>query len=68
MAQANMQNRAGKIQHGGKRAGAGRKPRYGARMIHKSVRLPQDWIEQLCDEFGSFQKAIETLTSHHLAR
>jgi hypothetical protein len=52
--------------HGGKRDGAGRKPRFGIPMEQKTVRLPADWIERLVAEYGSFQKAIETLASDHL--
>lgn len=55
-----------KTQHGGKRQGAGRKPRFSARMTQKTVRLPQQWVDRLVEEFGSFQNAIETLASRHL--
>jgi hypothetical protein len=68
MGPANMQNHLSNNRHGGKRAGAGRKPRFGAPMLQKTVRLPKEWIDQLCEEFGSFQTAIETLASDHLAK
>jgi hypothetical protein len=51
---------------GGSRKGAGRRPRYGEPMIPKSVRLPQGWIDQLVEEFDSFQRAIETLVKNHI--
>lgn len=56
-----------KTQHGGTRPGAGRKPKHGARMAQKTIRLPQAWIDQLTDEYGTFQEAVESLVSHHLA-
>jgi hypothetical protein len=52
--------------HGGKRKGAGRKSRFSVPMKQKTVRLPPEWIAKLEREFGTFQKAIETLTSNHL--
>jgi hypothetical protein len=52
--------------HGGKRAGAGSKPRHGERMVQKTIRLPRGWIAQLVADFGSLQKAVETLASDHL--
>ena len=52
--------------HGGPRPGAGRKPRHGEPMVQKTVRLPQEWIDSLLDEFGTFQAAIETLVKNHL--
>ena len=53
-------------QHGGKRTGAGRKARFGIRMTQKTVRLPQEWVDKLVADYGSFQKAIETLVSSRL--
>lgn len=50
-----------KQQHGGVRPGAGRKPRHGTRMPQKTVRLPQEWIDELIEKYGSFQEAIEEL-------
>jgi hypothetical protein len=52
--------------HGGKRPGAGRKPRYRVPMEQKTVRLPPDWINRLTAEFDTFQNAIETLVKLHL--
>lgn len=51
--------------HGGKRAGSGRKPKFGLEMAHKSVRLPAAWVDRLVQEFGAFQKAIDELVSRH---
>ncbi len=51
---------------GGKREGAGRKPRHGERMQQKTIRLPPAWIRQLLAEFDTFQEAIETLVKTHL--
>ena len=55
-----------KTTHGGKRTGAGRKARFGAPMVQKTVRLPRQWIERLIAEFGSFQAGVESLVKHHL--
>jgi hypothetical protein len=55
-----------KKKHGGKRSGAGRKPRFSVPMQQKTVRLPPEWIAQLEQDFGSFQQAIETLVSRHM--
>ncbi len=52
--------------HGGKRKGAGRKPKHGTRMVQKTIRLPREWIAKLVAEYGSLQQAIETLSSKHL--
>lgn len=54
-----------KTKRGGKRSGAGRKPRYSARMTQKTVRLPPELIEKLISEYGSFQVAIESLVLEH---
>ena len=54
--------------HGGQRPGAGRPPRHGERMEQKSVRLPPAWIQQLLDDFPSFQHAIESLVQHYLSK
>lgn len=51
---------------GGKRQGAGRKPKHGERMAQKTIRLPRPWVDRLVAEFGSLQAAIETLSSKHL--
>jgi|GEM_PF-3011998 len=55
-------------QRGGKRPGAGRKPRYGIPKEQKTVRLPPEWVAQLIAEFGSFQDAVETLVKLHLEK
>ncbi|MGB1252506.1 MAG: hypothetical protein ACPG8W_17960 [Candidatus Promineifilaceae bacterium] len=54
-------------QHGGKRAGAGRKslPANQRKQV-KTVRLKQAQIDALIAEFGRFQDAIETLVNRHL--
>ena len=52
--------------HGGKRPGAGRKPRYGTPKEQKTFRLPPDWICRLVAEYGSFQDAVESLVKLHL--
>lgn len=52
--------------HGGRREGAGRKPKYGEPMKRIDVRLPPSWLAQLKEEFGSYQEAIETLVKTHL--
>lgn len=51
---------------GGQRPGAGRKPRHGERMIQKTVRLPPQWIDQLLDDFPSFQEAVEILVRRYI--
>lgn len=57
-----------RAQHGGKRDGSGRPPRFGSPMPQKTVRLPQEWVDALVAEFGSFQTAIETLAARHLGK
>jgi len=49
--------------HGGKRNGAGRKVKYGSRMLPKTIRLPQAVIDRLISDYGSLQIAIEHLIS-----
>lgn len=47
--------------HGGARPGSGRKPKHGTRMVQKTIRLPRETLEQLEQEFGTLQKAVEAL-------
>lgn len=47
--------------HGGSRPGSGRKPKHGTRMVQKTIRLPRETLEQLEQEFGTLQKAVEAL-------
>lgn len=54
-----------KQKHGGKRPGAGRPPKHGQPMKQCTVRLPLHWRDDLIAEFGSLQKAIETLVENH---
>lgn len=51
---------------GGKREGAGRPPKHDQPMRRIDVRLPPQWLDKLKEEFGSYQKAIETLVKNHL--
>ncbi len=51
---------------GGKRAGAGRKASYSTPKQIRTIRLPQEWIDQLVAEFGTVQIAVETLVKNHL--
>ena len=52
-------------QHGGKRSGAGRPPKHEQPMKQYTIRLPEHWREELIAEFGSLQKAVETLVQNH---
>lgn len=61
-----MSEHTPKAAHGGKRAGAGRRPQYGVPKVLKSVRLPPDWIAQLEQDFGSFQQAVEQLVQDYV--
>lgn len=54
-----------KTTRGGSRKGAGRKPKYGSPMKPYTVRLPEEWRNDLAQEFGSFQKGIESLVLTH---
>jgi hypothetical protein len=51
---------------GGKRKGAGRKASYSTPKQIRTIRLPQEWIDQLISEFGTVQIAVETLVKNHL--
>ncbi len=50
---------------GGKRDGAGRPPKHQTAMIQCTVRLPEHWRSDLIKEYGSLQKAIESLVQSH---
>ncbi len=54
------------MKRGGKRVGAGRKPKHEKPMKQKTIRLPSEWIASLVAEFGTLQNAVENLTSKHL--
>lgn len=51
--------------HGGKRPGAGRPSRFDVPTQQKTIRLPLDQIQQLTDEFGSVQRAVEVIVASH---
>jgi hypothetical protein len=46
---------------GGKRPGAGPKPKYDAPMIKLNARIPESVKAQLIDEFGGIQIAVDKL-------
>lgn len=54
-----------KNKHGGRRSGAGRPPKHKTPMKQCTIRLPEHWREALIAEFGSLQKAVETLVQNH---
>lgn len=55
-----------KSKRGGAREGAGRKPKYpSGAMKQYTVRMPEQWKEDLIAEFGNFQAGVETLVKAH---
>jgi len=44
----------------------GSPPKYDTPMVQKTIRLPEDWISRLLDEFEVFQWAIESIVADHL--
>lgn len=50
--------------HGGKRQGAGRKPRFGSPMRQYTIRLPADVRAALVAKHGTLQAAIEWLIAN----
>lgn len=55
------------IAHGGKRQGAGRKPRFGLPMRQYTIRLPADVHAILVDRHGTLQAAVEWLIANQNA-
>lgn len=57
-----------KSNHGGKRANAGRPPKYAncSRMVKTTVNLPPEWKSILKAEFGSVNGAVEHLVKEYL--
>lgn len=53
---------------GGKRAGAGAKPKHGERMQQRSVRMPAAWWAALDDQCGEGETASDLIRAWALRR
>lgn len=45
--------------HGGKRPGAGRKPKFLSRLIRTTISLPEEIDAQLKQQYGSIQRWVD---------